>query len=127
MSRLLAAARRRVGASRGWPSRRVSADLADRGLRGVTATCSTFERITAEFARNRRCAVRAAVLHAVGDTKLDIRDDVQVVGPGTGQVLIKMGAAGVCHSGLSARNGGRPQSEPAILGPRGAGGGAALR
>src|SRR5258708_21585673 len=121
MSRLLAAARRRVGASRGWPSRRVSADLADRGLRGVTATCSTFERIAAEFARNRRCAVRAAVLHAVGDAKLDIRDDVQVVGPGPGQVLIKMGAAGVCHSDLSAPHGGVPPSAAALFGSPAAG------
>lgn len=60
--------------------------------------------------------MRAAVLHAVGDTKLDIRDDVQVVGPGAGEVLIKMRAAGVCHSDLSARDGGLPQSMPAILG-----------
>jgi S-(hydroxymethyl)glutathione dehydrogenase / alcohol dehydrogenase len=65
--------------------------------------------------------VRAAVLHAVGDAKLDIRDDVQVVGPGPGEVLIKMGAAGVCHSDLSARNGGLPQSMPAILGHEAAG------
>src|SRR5260370_38690073 len=91
----------------------------------MTVTCSTFERIAAEFARNRRCAVRAAVLHAVGDAKLDIRDDVQVVGPGPGEVLIKMGAAGVCHSDLSARNGGAPQTSPRLLwhaGGRGGGG-----
>src|SRR5260221_5047611 len=91
----------------------------------MTVTCSTFERIAAEFARNRRCAVRAAVLHAVGDAKLDIRDDVQVVGPGPGEVLIKMGAAGVCHSDLSARNGGLPQSMPAHLRHEAARGGGA--
>src|SRR5260221_13193515 len=93
----------------------------------MTVTCSTFERIAAEFARNRRCAVRAAVLHAVGDAKLDIRDDAQVVGPGPGEVLIKMGAAGVCHSDLSARNGGPPGTEHAPFCPGEGGAGGALR
>jgi len=60
--------------------------------------------------------VRAAVLHAIGDEKMDIRDDVVAVGPGPGQVRIRVRAAGVCHSDLSVRNGGLPQPMPAILG-----------
>jgi S-(hydroxymethyl)glutathione dehydrogenase/alcohol dehydrogenase len=65
--------------------------------------------------------VRAAVLHAIEDEKIDIRDDVTVVGPGPGQVRIRVRAAGVCHSDLSARNGGLPQPVPAILGHEAAG------
>jgi S-(hydroxymethyl)glutathione dehydrogenase/alcohol dehydrogenase len=65
--------------------------------------------------------VRAAVLHAIEDEKIEIRDDVTVVGPGPGQVRIRVRAAGVCHSDLSARNGGLPQPVPAILGHEAAG------
>src|SRR5271166_5063921 len=65
--------------------------------------------------------VRAAVVHSLDDPKIDVRDDVQVVGPGAREVLIKIRAAGVCHSDLSARNGGLPQSMPAILGHEAAG------
>jgi S-(hydroxymethyl)glutathione dehydrogenase / alcohol dehydrogenase len=65
--------------------------------------------------------MRAAVLHTIEDAKLDIRDDVEVVGPGAGEVLIQMRAAGVCHSDLSARHGWLPQSMPVILGHESAG------
>jgi len=60
--------------------------------------------------------VRAAVLHAIDDDKIVVRDDVVAVGPGPGQVRIRVRAAGVCHSDLSARNGGLPRPTPAILG-----------
>jgi S-(hydroxymethyl)glutathione dehydrogenase/alcohol dehydrogenase len=65
--------------------------------------------------------VRAAILHSIDDEKIDIRDDVTAVGPGPGQVRIRVRAAGVCHSDLSARNGGLPQPMPAILGHEAAG------
>lgn len=65
--------------------------------------------------------MHAAVIHSVDDTKIDIRDDIEVVGPGAGEVLIKTRAAGVCHSDLSARNGTLPQPMPAILGHEAAG------
>jgi S-(hydroxymethyl)glutathione dehydrogenase/alcohol dehydrogenase len=65
--------------------------------------------------------VRAAVLHSVEDGKLVVEDDVTAVGPGPGEVRIKLGAAGVCHSDLSGRNGGLPQPTPAILGHEAAG------
>src|SRR5262245_33872152 len=48
--------------------------------------------------------MRAAVLHAIGDEKIEIRDDVTVIGPAPGEVRIRVRAAGVCHSDLSARN-----------------------
>ncbi|MDX6416292.1 MAG: S-(hydroxymethyl)glutathione dehydrogenase / alcohol dehydrogenase [Trebonia sp.] len=65
--------------------------------------------------------MRAAVLHSIDDGKIVISDDVVAVGPGPGQVRIRVRAAGVCHSDLSARNGGLPQPVPAILGHEAAG------
>ena len=65
--------------------------------------------------------MRAAVLHSIEDSKFDLRDDVVAVGPGPGQVKIRIRATGVCHSDLSARNGGLPQPLPAILGHEAAG------
>lgn len=65
--------------------------------------------------------MRAAVLHAIGDDKLDLRDDVTVLGPGPGEVRIRVRAAGVCHSDLSARDGALPQPVPAVLGHEAAG------
>ena len=65
--------------------------------------------------------MRAAVLHSIEDGKLIVSDDVTVLGPGPGQVRVRIRAAGVCHSDLSARNGGLPQSMPAILGHEAAG------
>ncbi|BAL87399.1 putative alcohol dehydrogenase [Actinoplanes missouriensis 431] len=65
--------------------------------------------------------MRAAVLHTIGDEKLDIRDDVAVVGPGPGEVRLRVRASGVCHSDLSALNGTLPQPVPAVLGHEAAG------
>lgn len=65
--------------------------------------------------------MRAAVLHSIDDEKIVIHDDVEAVGPGPGQVRIRVRAAGVCHSDLSARTGALPQPVPAILGHEAAG------
>jgi S-(hydroxymethyl)glutathione dehydrogenase/alcohol dehydrogenase len=65
--------------------------------------------------------MRAAILHAIGDDKIEIRDDVMAIGPGPGEVRIRVRAAGVCHSDLSARNGVLPQPVPAVLGHEAAG------
>ncbi|MFC4069192.1 Zn-dependent alcohol dehydrogenase [Actinoplanes subglobosus] len=65
--------------------------------------------------------MRAAVLHTIGDEKLDLRDDVTVLGPGPGEVRLRVRAAGVCHSDLSALRGGLPQPVPAVLGHEAAG------
>lgn len=65
--------------------------------------------------------VRAAVFSEVGQDKIEIRDDMEVVGPGPGQVRIRIRATGVCHSDLSAVNGTIPQPPPCVLGHEGAG------
>ena len=65
--------------------------------------------------------MRAAVLHQIGDTKLDIRDDVETVEVGPGLVRVKIHATGVCHSDLSAMRGILPQPTPLVPGHEGAG------
>ncbi|REE98865.1 alcohol dehydrogenase catalytic domain-containing protein [Thermomonospora umbrina] len=64
---------------------------------------------------------RAAVLDKVGDTELDLRDDVTPVDPGPDDVRVRIRATGVCHSDLSAMNGVLPTTVPAVLGHEGAG------
>ncbi|HEU5033921.1 MAG TPA: Zn-dependent alcohol dehydrogenase [Mycobacteriales bacterium] len=65
--------------------------------------------------------MKAALLHNVGDDKLDVRDDVTTTGVGPGKVRIRIRATGVCHSDLSAMNGTIPVAVPAVLGHEGAG------
>lgn len=65
--------------------------------------------------------MRAAILHDIADGKTDLRDDVTLIGPGPGEVRIRVAAAGVCHSDLSARTGVLPQPVPAVLGHEAAG------
>ncbi len=64
--------------------------------------------------------VRAAVLAALGQP-LEIRDDVEVEDPRTGEVQVRIVASGVCHSDLSARDGVMLMPTPAVLGHEGAG------
>jgi S-(hydroxymethyl)glutathione dehydrogenase/alcohol dehydrogenase len=65
--------------------------------------------------------MRAAVLSAPGETKLEVRDDVETVEVGPGLVRVKIHATGVCHSDLSAMRGILPQPSPLIPGHEGAG------
>ncbi len=62
----------------------------------------------------------AAVLTAM-DAPLEVRDDVELDEPHAGEVRIKMGASGVCHSDLSVQNGTIPLPTPIVLGHEGAG------
>ena len=64
--------------------------------------------------------MRAAILPGLNE-KLDVRSDVQAIGPGPGEVRIRIVASGVCHSDISAQNGTLPQPTPAVLGHEGAG------
>lgn len=62
---------------------------------------------------------KAAVLNGVNETvsvePIEIRD------PRPGEVLVRMGAAGVCHSDLHAVQGNLPMPLPCVLGHEGAG------
>ncbi|MFF5978701.1 Zn-dependent alcohol dehydrogenase [Streptomyces olindensis] len=65
--------------------------------------------------------MRAAVLHEIGQDKLEVLDDVEAVGFGPGKVRIRVRAAGLCHSDLSAMSGVLPQPGPFVPGHEGAG------
>ncbi|WP_030248912.1 Zn-dependent alcohol dehydrogenase [Streptomyces violens] len=65
--------------------------------------------------------MRAAVQHETGQDKLDVLDDVEAVGFGPGTVRIRIRAAGLCHSDLSAMSGVLPQPTPFVPGHEGAG------
>ncbi|MGH8704297.1 MAG: zinc-dependent alcohol dehydrogenase family protein [Burkholderiales bacterium] len=71
--------------------------------------------------------IKSAVLNAMGaahpyaqSRPLSI-DEVELEGPGHGEVLVKMAAAGLCHSDLSVINGDRPRPLPMALGHEAAG------
>jgi len=71
--------------------------------------------------------IRAAILNAMGapapyaqSKPLEIAS-VDLQPPGPGEILVKMGAAGLCHSDLSVINGDRPRPTPMALGHEAAG------
>lgn len=63
--------------------------------------------------------IRAAVLHAVGEPL--VIEKVTLAPPGPGEVLVRMAAAGVCHSDLHVAKGHLRQRLPVVLGHEGAG------
>src|SRR6476469_5714831 len=71
--------------------------------------------------------IRAAVLNAIGakapyvDSKQLTIEDVELAPPGHGEVLVRIGAAGLCHSDLSVIEGNRPRPMPMALGHEAAG------
>jgi Zn-dependent alcohol dehydrogenase len=71
--------------------------------------------------------MRAAVLQTAGlpapfaDSRPIEVTDVELSGPGPGEVLVRIAAAGICHSDLSAVAGDRPRRLPAVAGHEGAG------
>ena len=71
--------------------------------------------------------IRAAVLDAMGaprpyaDSKPLAISEVELGAPGPGEILVKIGAAGLCHSDLSVINGDRPRPTPMALGHEAAG------
>ena len=63
---------------------------------------------------------KAAVMTGV-DQPLEIRTDVEVDSPHAGEVKVRLGASGVCHSDLSMQNGTMMAATPIVLGHEGAG------
>ncbi len=71
--------------------------------------------------------VRAAVLREMGSPPpyaesrpLEITE-VELDPPGPGELLVRVGAAGLCHSDLSVIDGSRPRVMPMALGHEAAG------
>jgi alcohol dehydrogenase len=71
--------------------------------------------------------IKAAVLNAIGakapyvESKPLTIEEIDLAPPGHGEVLVKIGAAGLCHSDLSVINGDRPRPMPMALGHEAAG------
>src|SRR3546814_13750811 len=66
--------------------------------------------------------VRAAVLREMGrpapfaDSRPLMIETVELDPPGAGELLVKVRAAGLCHSDLSVIDGSRPRVMPMVLG-----------
>ena len=71
--------------------------------------------------------IKAAVLNRMGveapyaQSKPLSVEEVELDPPGHGEVLVKVAAAGLCHSDLSVINGDRPRPTPMVLGHEAAG------
>ena len=71
--------------------------------------------------------IRAAVLHDMGasrpyhESKPLTIEEVDLAGPEAGEILVKIHAAGLCHSDLSVMDGNRPRQMPMVLGHEAAG------
>ena len=70
---------------------------------------------------------KAAVLHEIGrprpfaESRPLLVETLEIDPPGEGEVLVRVGAAGLCHSDLSVVNGDRPRPVPMALGHEAAG------
>jgi alcohol dehydrogenase len=69
--------------------------------------------------------MRAAILWEQGHEPDDdgplVVEEVDLDGPGPGELLVRITAAGLCHSDLSAITGDRPRTMPAVIGHEAAG------
>lgn len=65
---------------------------------------------------------RTAILYEMGlaqpytESSPLVVDEITLAGPGPGEVLVEIAAAGLCHSDLSVVNGSRPRVMPMVLG-----------
>src|SRR3954452_16886636 len=71
--------------------------------------------------------VRGAVLREMGqpgpyaESRPLAIEELELDGPGPGELLVRVGAAGLCHSDLSVIDGSRPRVMPMVLGHEAAG------
>ncbi|MBB3065446.1 zinc-dependent alcohol dehydrogenase family protein [Limibacillus halophilus] len=71
--------------------------------------------------------IKAAVLHQMGlarpysQSRPLVIEELDLDGPGEGEVLVQIKAAGLCHSDLSVMDGARPRPTPMALGHEAAG------
>ncbi len=71
--------------------------------------------------------IRAAVLNTIGagrpfaESRPLAIEELELAEPGAGEVLVRIGAAGLCHSDLSVIDGNRPRPTPMALGHEAAG------
>jgi len=76
---------------------------------------------------NNTIKCRAAVLHSMSESRPFAKskpvrvEEIELDPPGFDEVLVKVSAAGLCHSDLSVVNGNRPRVMPMVLGHEGSG------
>ena len=76
---------------------------------------------------NKSITCKAAVIYEMSakrpyfETRPLKIQDIELDPPGFGEVLVKVSAAGLCHSDLSVINGNRPRVMPIVLGHEGSG------
>jgi alcohol dehydrogenase len=63
--------------------------------------------------------IRAAVLEGIGEPL--VVEEIELAAPGPGEVLVRLGASGICHSDQNAIDGSDPVPFPSVLGHEGAG------
>src|SRR5262245_26455641 len=84
-------------------------------------------RLSRPLARGLPMKMRAAVIRETmkprpyKDSKPFAIEEVELEPPGEGEVLVRIKAAGLCHSDLSTVNGDRPRPMPMVLGHEAAG------
>jgi alcohol dehydrogenase len=96
--------------------------------------CTVPARMLEEVGRVAACLwsaksmkIKAAVLHEMAlprpyaQSRPLAIEEVELAGPGPGEVLVEIKAAGLCHSDLSVINGDRPRPTPMALGHEAAG------
>lgn len=83
--------------------------------------------MSADLAKQGVRTIRGAVLERIGDqapyaeSRPITVSDLTLDAPGPGEILVRIEAAGVCHSDLSVVDGNRPRPVPMLLGHESAG------
>lgn len=92
----------------------------------IERTIVTIEE-TIPSTKTAKRIIRGAVLEATGAERpylnsqpIQVRE-LELEGPGPGEILVRIEAAGICHSDLSVVNGNRPRPVPMLLGHEAAG------
>ncbi|QNE13089.1 alcohol dehydrogenase catalytic domain-containing protein [Pseudarthrobacter sp. NBSH8] len=112
-----------AGAARSLPQDLPSAQL----HRTTERTIVTIQDTNSIAKTTTTRTIRGAVLETIGaerpyvDTRPIHVENLELEGPGTGEILVRIEAAGVCHSDLSVVNGNRPRPVPMLLGHEAAG------
>ena len=78
----------------------------------------TQNQIAAQHQPDWRRLMKAAIARGIGQFSVE---DIDVPHPSFGEVLVRVEAAGVCHTDLTALSGGLPVPMPFVLGHEGAG------
>ena len=83
--------------------------------------CRAAKRLDVNHEDQSRCPQPDGRRDAYAQSKPLAIEEVELDDPRHGEVLVKIGAAGLCHSDLSVIDGNRPRPTPMVLGHEAAG------